>query len=132
VYLLYCLTVLHTILYIGIATIRPGFEFSKGIRFLGKSYVAILLLCVLKREIKSLVQTLKLRLTTLYKTHSCQRPFTKAVNGNFAVRRRYFCDNISHEVNTYTLETSLYGYKDSDLDDIVTYTDDMYCRYLHM
>jgi hypothetical protein len=43
-------------------------------------------------------------------------------------RRRYFCDNISPEVNTYTLEASLYGYKVSNSDDVVAYTDDMYCR----
>jgi hypothetical protein len=42
--------------------------------------------------------------------------------------RRYFCDNISPEVNSYTLEASLLGYKDSGLEDVVTYTDDMYCR----
>ena len=42
--------------------------------------------------------------------------------------RRYFCDNISPEVNTYTLETSLYGYKDGHSDEVIAYTDDMYCR----
>jgi hypothetical protein len=43
--------------------------------------------------------------------------------------RRYFCNNISPEVNTYTLEASLLGYTDPNFDDVIPFTDDMYCRY---
>ena len=59
--------------------------------------------------------------------------------------RRYFCNNISPEVNTYTLEASLLGYiPDPNSDEapipgetpidpknprgIVPYTDESYCR----
>ena len=46
--------------------------------------------------------------------------------------RRYFCTEVSPEVNTYTLEASIFGYIDPESDPllpiIVPYTDDMYCR----
>ena len=42
--------------------------------------------------------------------------------------RRYFChcDQVSPEVNTYTVEVSMLGYK--ELETTVPYTDDTYCR----
>jgi len=46
----------------------------------------------------------------------------------FILSRRYLCDNISPEVNTYTLEVSAMGYKDPNFEDTILYTDDMYCR----
>lgn len=46
--------------------------------------------------------------------------------------RRFFCTSLSPEVNSYTLEASLYGYVDPESDAslpvVVPYTDDMYCR----
>lgn len=46
--------------------------------------------------------------------------------------RRYFCSAVSPEVNSFTLEASLYGYIDPESDPllpvVVPYTDDMYCR----
>lgn len=46
--------------------------------------------------------------------------------------RRYLCTAVSPEVNSYTLEASLYGYVDPQSDPllpiVVPYTDDMYCR----
>ena len=45
---------------------------------------------------------------------------------------RHFCSAVSPEVNSFTLEASLYGYVDPESDPllpiIVPYTDDMYCR----
>ncbi len=46
--------------------------------------------------------------------------------------RRFFCTSLPPEVNSFTLEVSLYGYidpeSDASLPIVVPYTDDMYCR----
>lgn len=42
--------------------------------------------------------------------------------------RRYFCNSLSPEVNSYTLETSIMGYVDPDTEEVVPYTEEAYCR----
>ncbi|XP_059093753.1 uncharacterized protein LOC131888832 [Tigriopus californicus] len=42
--------------------------------------------------------------------------------------RRYFGTHLSPEVNTYTLEVSIFGYEEDETQAIIPYTDDLYCR----
>lgn len=42
--------------------------------------------------------------------------------------RRFFCDHLTPEVNTYTLEASIYGYEDKESGDVEPYSEELYCR----